>query len=42
MNPIARMLLDAVLKEVETHPEVVEQLVHEGILALVSYLKSVK
>lgn len=40
MNPIVRLLVDALLREIQTHPEVIDQLVHESVAAFVAYLKS--
>lgn len=40
MNPIVRLLLDALLREVEKNPQVLDQLIHEAITAFIDYLKA--
>lgn len=40
MNPIVQMLIDALLKEVTAHPEVLEELIHEAVVALVAHVKA--
>lgn len=39
MNPVVKMLLDALMKYIQTHPEEVEKLVQLAIEALIKYLE---
>lgn len=36
---VVKVLFNALLDEVEKHPELVDQLVHEGVKALIAFLR---